>query len=90
MKDDEQDRDEQQLFGLALYKETTKIEETRVETHNQSTVLPNCQFYQGMASVCQASYSVLTTPEQRIPAGQEAEISLQSKASKLDFVQANQ
>ena len=32
LSEDEQDRDEEQLFGFALHKDTTKIEETRVKT----------------------------------------------------------
>ena len=39
--EDEQDIDELQLFGFDLHKETRKTKETRVKTHNQSTVLPN-------------------------------------------------
>ena len=41
IKEEEQDTDELQLFGFDLHKETRKTEETRVKTHNQSTVLPN-------------------------------------------------
>ena len=77
IKEDEQDRDEQQLFRFTLDKEITKIEETRVKTHNQSTVLSNCQVYQDTSSVCQPTYSVPNTPEQRTLQGQDAESSLQ-------------
>ena len=77
IKKEEQERDELQLLGLDLHKETTKIEETRVKTHNQSTVLPNCQVYQDTLSVCQRSHSTPNTPEQRNPEGQDAESSLQ-------------
>ena len=81
-KEDEQDRDELQLLGFDLHKDTTKIEETRVKTHNQSTVLPNRQVFQDAASVCQRSYSTPNTPEQRNLEGQDAESSLQQ--SSLD------
>ena len=67
-------------MGFDLHKETTKIEETRVKTHNQSTVLPNCQVFQDAASVCQRSYSTTYTPEQRHPEGQDEEISLQKSS----------
>ena len=77
IEEDEQDRDELQLLGFDLHKETTKIEETRVKTHNQSTVLPNCQVFQDAASVCHRSYSTPNTPEQRNLEGQDAESSLQ-------------
>ena len=76
IKEDEQDRDERQILGFDLHKETTKIEETRVKTYNQSTVLPNSQVFQDAASVCQRSYSTHNTPEQRNPEGQDAESSL--------------
>ena len=46
-----------------------------MKTHNQSTVLPNCQVFQDAASVCQRSYSTPDTPEQRITEGQDAESS---------------
>ena len=61
IKEDGQNRDELQLLGFDLHTETTKIEETRVKTHNQSEVLPNCQVLQGAASVCQHSYSTPNT-----------------------------
>ena len=80
IKDDGQDRDELQLLGFDLHKETTKIEETRVKTHNQSTVLPNSQVLQDAACVCQRSYSTPNTPEQRNPEGQDAESSLQQSS----------
>ena len=80
IKEDEQDRDELQLLGFDLHKDTTKKEETRVKTHNQSTVLPNSQVFQDAASVCQRSYSTPTTPEQRNPEGQDAESSLQQSS----------
>ena len=80
IKEDEQDGDELQLLGFDLHKETTKIEETRVKTHNQSTVLPNCQVFQDAASVCQRSYSAPNTPEQRNQDGQGAESSLQQSS----------
>ena len=80
IKEDGQDRDELQLLGFDLHKETTKIEETRVKTHNQSTVLPNSQVFQDAASVCQRSYSTPNTPEQRNPEGQDAESSLQQSS----------
>ena len=86
IKEDEQDRDELQLLGFDLHKETTKTEETRVKTHNQSTVLPKCQVYEDMASVCQRNYSTPNTPEQRNPEGQDAESSLQKSSleTRLD------
>ena len=71
IKEDEQDRDEQQLFGFAFQQETIKIEETRVKTHNQRTVLPNGRVYQ------EQSYSTPNTPEQRNPEVQVAENSQQ-------------
>ena len=80
---DEQDRDELQLLGFDLHKETTKIEETRVKTHNRSTVLPNCQVFQDAVSVCQRSYSTPNTPEQRNPEGQDAESSLQKSSLEI-------
>ena len=80
--EDEQDRDELQLLGFDLHKDTTKIEETRVKTHNQSTVLPNSQVFQDAASVCQRSYSTPNTPEQRNPEGQNTESSLQQSSLK--------
>ena len=80
IKEDGQDRDELQLIGFDLHKETTKIEETRVKTHNQSTVLPNSQVFQDAASVCQRSYSTPNTPEQRNPEGQDVESSLQQSS----------
>ena len=76
----EDDRDELQLLGFDLHKDTTKTEETRVKTHNQSTVLPNSQVFQDAASVCQRSYSTPNTPEQRNPEGQDAESSLQQSS----------
>ena len=79
IKEDGQDRDELQLLSLDLHKETTKIEETRVKTHNQSTVLPNSQVFQDTASVCQRSYRP-NTPEQRNSEGQDAESSLQQSS----------
>ena len=88
IKEDEQDRDELQLFGFDLHKETRKIEEVRVKTHNQSTVLSNCQVYQDTASVCQRSHGTPNTSEQRNQEGQRAYC--KSPASKLDLVQANQ
>ena len=80
IKEDEQDRDELQLLGFDLHKETTKVEETRVKTHNQSTVLPNCQVFQDVASACQHSYTTPNTPEQRNPEGQDAESSVQQSS----------
>ena len=80
IKEDEQDRDKRQLLGFDLHKETIKIEETRVKTHNQSTVLPNSQVFQNAASVCQRSYSTPNTPEQRNPEAQDAESSLQQSS----------
>ena len=77
IKEDKQDRDELQLLGFDLHKEISKIEETRVKTHNQSTILPSCQVFQDTASVCQRSHSTPNTPEQRNPEGQDAESSLQ-------------
>ena len=65
IKEEEQDTDELQLFGFDLYKETRKTEETRVKTHNQSTVFRNCKVYQDTASVFQHSHSTLNTLEQR-------------------------
>ena len=62
IKEDEQDRDGLQLFGFDLHKETTNTEETRVKTHNQSTVLPNSQVY---ALVCQRTHSTHKTNEKR-------------------------
>ena len=59
-KEDEQDRDGQQLFGFALHKETTNIDETRVKTHNQNTALPSCQVYQDKAR--QAKIKILPRP----------------------------
>ena len=79
-KEDEQDRDELQLLGFDLHKETKNIEETRVKTHNQSAVLPNCQVSQDAASVCQRSYSTPNTPEEKNPEGQDAESSLQKSS----------
>ena len=79
IKEEEQDRDELQLFGFDHQKETRKTEETRVKTHNQSTVLPNCQVYQDTASVCQLGHSTPNTLEQRNPEGQDAESPLQKK-----------
>ena len=58
---------------------------TRVKTHNQSTVLPNCQVFQDVASVCQHSYSTPNTPEQRNPEGQDAESSLQKSSLETRF-----
>ena len=78
--EDEQDRDELQLLGFDLHKDTTKIEETRLKTHNQSTVLPNSQVFQDAASVCQRSFSTPNTPEQRNSEGQDAERSLQQSS----------
>ena len=77
IKEDEEDRDDLQLFGFDLHKETTKTEETRVKTHNQSTVLVNSQ---DTASVCQRSHSTPNTPEQRNQEGQDAESSLQKSS----------
>ena len=51
IKEDELDRDELQLSGFDLHKETRNTEEKRVKTHNQSTVLPNSQVFQDAASV---------------------------------------
>ena len=79
-KENEQDRDELQLLGFDLHKETTNIEETRVKTQKQSAVLPNSQVSQDTASVCQRSYSTPNTPEQRNPEGQDAESSLQKSS----------
>ena len=90
IKEEEQYRDELQLFGFDLHKETRKTEETRVITHNQSTVLPNCQVYQDTVSVCQRSHSTPNTLEQRNPAKRTQRAHCKSPASKLDFVQANQ
>ena len=77
IKEEEQDRDELQVFGFNLHKETRKTEETRV---TKSTVLPNCQVYQDTASVCQRSHSTLNTLEQRNTEGQDAESSLQKSS----------
>ena len=77
IKEDEEDRDDLQLFGFDLHKETTKTEETRVKTHNQSTALVNSQ---DTASVCQRSHSMPNTPEQRNQEGQDAESSLQKSS----------
>ena len=65
---------------MDLHKETTKLEETRVKTHNQSTVFPNCQVFQDAASVCQRSYSTPNTPEQRNQERQDPENSLQKSS----------
>ena len=70
------------FFGFNLHKETRKTEETRVKTHNQSTVLRNCHVYQDTASVCQRSHSTPGTLEQKNPEGQHAESSL--KKSSLE------
>ena len=51
IKEDDQDRDELQLLVFDLHKETTKIEETRLKTLNQSTVLPNSQVFQDCVCV---------------------------------------
>ena len=51
-----------------------------MKTHNQSTVLPNCQVYQDTASVCQRSHSTPNTLQQRNPEGQVAESSLQKSS----------
>ena len=51
-----------------------------MKTHNQSTVLPNCQVYQDTASVCQRSHSTPNTREQRSTEGQDAESSLQKSS----------
>ena len=72
--------DELQLLGFDLHKETTKIEETRVKTHKQSTVLPNCKVYQDTASVWQHSNTTLNTPGERNPEGLDAENSLQNSS----------
>ena len=77
IKEDEQDRDDLQLLGFDLHKETTKTEDTRVKTHNQSTALANSQ---DTASVCQRSHSTPNTHEQRNPEGQDAESSLQKSS----------
>ena len=82
IKEDEQDRDELQLLGFDLYKGTTKIEETRVKTHNQSTVLPNSQVFQDAASLCQRTSAVtahLTHLSKEIRS-QDAESSLQQSS----------
>ena len=80
IKEDEQDSDELQHFGFDLHKETRKTDETRVKTHNQSTVLPNCQVCQDTAPVCQRSQNTPNTPEQRNSEGQDAENSLQKSS----------
>ena len=80
IKEDEQDRAELQLSGFDLHKETTKIQETRVKTRNQSTVHPNSQVFQDAASVCQRSYSTPNTPERRHPQSQDAESPLQQSS----------
>ena len=51
-----------------------------MKTHNQSTVLPNCQVFQDVAFVCQRSYSTPSTPKQRNPEGQDTESSLQKSS----------
>ena len=78
--EEEQDRDELQLFSCDLHRETRKTEETRVKTHNQSTVLPNSQVYQDAASVCQRSHSTPNTLEQRNTEGKDAESSLEKSS----------
>ena len=78
--EEEQDRDELQLFSCDLHRETRKTEETRVKTHNKSTVLQNSQVYQDAASVCQHSHSTPNTLEQRNTEGKDAESSLQKSS----------
>ena len=80
IKEEEQDRDELQLFGFDLHKETRKTENTRVKIHNQSTFLPSCHVYQDTASVCQRSHSTPNILEQRDTEGQDAESSLQKSS----------
>ena len=91
IKEEKQDRDVLQLFGFDLHKETRKTEETRVKTHNQSTVLPNCQVYEDTASLCVSAVTAHLThlsKETRRVRTQTAHC--KSPASKLDLVQANQ
>ena len=73
IKEEKQDRDVLHLFGFDLHKRNQKTEETRVKTHNQSTVLPNCQVYQDTASMCQHSHSTPNTLEQRNLEGQDSD-----------------
>ena len=76
IKEDEQDRDGLQLFGFDLHKETTNTEETRVKTHNQSTVLPNSQVY---ALVCQRTHSTHNTNEKRMSGRRELTAKVQPR-----------
>ena len=79
IKEEEQDRDVLQLFGFDLHKETRKTEETRVKTHNQSTVLPVSEVTAHLTHLSKETRRVRT---------QRAHC--KNPASKLDMVQGNQ
>ena len=88
IKEDEQDRDKQQLFGFTL---TTKIEETRVKTCNQSTVLPNIVKYIKTRLLCVSTLTArLTHLSKEARKVRTPRAHSKSTASKLDFVQATQ
>ena len=96
IKEEGQDRDELQLFGFDLHKETRKTEETRVKTHNQNTVVSNCQVYQDTTSslnldLCVSAVKVhpthLSKETRRV---RTPRAHCKSPALKLDLVQANQ
>ena len=86
--EDEQDRDELQLFGFDLHKETRKTKETRVKTHNQSTL--KLKFIKTLPLCVSAVTAHLTHLSKETRRVRTQRAHCKSPASKLDLVQANQ